>query len=113
MPTTSVFVANFCILLLLCVSALMSASEIAYFSLTGAELDGMRESEDATDNRVADLLDRPRYLLSTILVTNNLVNIGMIILAYFVTRKMFNFADHQIGTFFIPGYIPEFIWNVM
>ena len=78
-PNTSVFIANLIILLLIASSAVMSASEIAFFSLTNVEVDALRESEDAADNRVAKLLDKPRYLLSTILISNNLVNIGVVV----------------------------------
>lgn len=89
-PTTSVFVANCIIFFLIVCSAIMSASEIAYFSLSNVEVDALRESEDAVDNRVGKLLDKPRYLLSTILITNNLVNIGVVVTSYYVTKRMFN-----------------------
>lgn len=91
----------------------MSASEIAFFSLSNVEVDTLRESEDKSDNRVGKLLDRPRYLLSTILISNNLVNIGVVVTSYYVTKKMFNFHDYMIGSFVLPGYILEFVWNVL
>ena len=94
-------------------SAIMSASEIAFFSLSNVEVDALRESEDAADNRVGKLLDRPRYLLSTILISNNMVNIGVVVTSYYVTRKMFNFHDFMIGSFVLHGYILEFFWNVL
>ena len=112
-PTTSVFLANFIILILIFCSAVMSASEIAYFSLSNVEVDALRESEDATDNRVGELLDKPRYLLSTILISNNLVNIGVVVTSYYVTKRMFNFQDYIIGDFMLHGYVVEFIWNVL
>lgn len=111
--TTPVMVANFFILVLIFFSAVMSASEIAFFSLSNVEVDALRESDDKIDNRTAELLDRPRYLLTTILVTNNLVNIGVIILSYFVTRRMFNFHDVEVAGFIIPDFILEFLWNIM
>lgn len=112
-PTTAVFVANFIILILIFCSAVMSASEIAYFSLSHVEVDALRESEDAADNRVGKLLDKPRYLLSTILISNNLVNIGVVVTSYYVTKKMFNFHDCIIGDFILPAYVIEFFWNVL
>jgi putative hemolysin len=51
----------------------MSASEVAFFSITEAEREDLEESEDVTDHKLAKLLLKPKYLLSTILVTNNLV----------------------------------------
>jgi putative hemolysin len=118
-PTNAILIANCIIVMLLSVSATMSASEIAFFSLSNAEVAGLRSSEDATDNRIAALLDRPRYLLSTMLITNNLVNIGIIITSYFVTKRMLVFSDITFkvpalpfASQVIPGYALEFIWNV-
>lgn len=112
-PTTAVFIANFAILILILLSAATSASEIAFFSLSNAEIDTLRESEDKIDNRTAELLERPRYLLSTILISNNLVNMGAIITAYFVTRQMFNFHAVTIFNFTVPGFVLELAWNVL
>lgn len=112
-PTTAVWVANGIILLLIACSALMSASEVAYFSLTRPEIDELRESDNEVENRIARLLDHPRYLLSTILLTNNLVNIGIVITSYYVTRQIFNFTDMHIGLTVIKGSMIEFTWNVV
>lgn len=112
-PTTEIVLANFVIVLFICCSALMSASEVAYFSLTNPEIDTLRDSDDATDNRIARLLEKPRILLSTILITNNLVNIGVVIISYFVTEQMFNFHDYVLFGFLIQGSVIEFVWNVV
>ncbi len=112
-PTTSVFIANLIILVLIICSAIMSASEIAFFSLTHAETATLRESEDDKDKRVAKLLDKPRYLLSTIVICNNLVNIGVVITSYYVTKRMFNFQNYTFGSFVLHDYIIEFLWNVV
>lgn len=115
--TTEMIVANLIIFVLIVCSALMSSSEIAFFSLTGAEVEQLKESDDATDKRVVLLLDRPRYLLSTMLVANNLVNIGVVVTSYFVTRGFFDMVQlpdvWSIGTVEIPRYGVEFVWNVV
>ena len=113
MPTGVVIAANLIILVLIFLSGVMSASEIAFFSLSNAELGSLRESEDPEDNRVANLLDRPRYLLSSILITNNLTNIGVIVTSYFVTKRMLHFADVTVLDFIIPGYVLQFAWNLV
>ncbi len=113
MPTGVVIAANLIILVLIFLSGVMSASEIAFFSLSNAELGSLRESEDPEDNRVANLLDRPRYLLSSILITNNLTNIGVIVTSYFVTKRMLHFADVTVLDFVIPGYVLQFGWNLV
>lgn len=114
---TEMIVANIIVLLLIVCSALFSSSEIAYFSLTRAEVEELGESDDVTDKRVAALLERPRYLLSTLLIANNLVNIGVVITSYFVTRGIFDFlqlADQiEVLGFLIPRYGIEFVWNVV
>jgi putative hemolysin len=112
-PTMAIVGANAIIFVLICLSGLMSASEIAYFSLTNVELDDLRESEQAIDNTVAALLDKPRYLLSTILISNNLANIGVVITSYFVTRRMLNFNDIIISNFIVPAYVLQFLWNLV
>ena len=113
MPTGIVIAANLIIFVLIFFSGVMSASEIAFFSLSSAELGTLRESEDALDNRVAQLLDRPRYLLSSIVITNNLTNIGVIVTSYFVTKRMLHFSDVTIADFIIPGYVLQFAWNLV
>ena len=100
-PTSAIVTANLIILLLIFLSGLMSASEIAFFSLTNAETGALRESEDKVDNRIAGLLEKPRYL-STILITDNLTNIGVVLTSYFVTRRMLHFTDLHIGTLSYP-----------
>ncbi len=112
-PTTAVLIANGIVLVLIFCSALMSASEVAFFSLTKPEIDALHESDNVTDQRIATLLDKPRYLLSTILVTNNLANIGVVIISYFITREMFNFHDLTIGGIVIRDFVLEFLWNVI
>lgn len=112
-PTGIVVCANLIILVLIFFSGVMSASEIAFFSLSNAELGSLRESEDPEDNRVAKLLDRPRYLLSSIVITNNLTNIGVIMTSYFVTKRMLFFSDVTVLNFVIPGSALEFVWNLV
>jgi putative hemolysin len=69
------------IVLLLGCSALMSASEVALFSLTPVQLRDLRERGGARGKRVLDLLAKPRRLLATILISNNLANVGIVMLS--------------------------------
>lgn len=75
------------VLLLLLCSALISGSEVAYFSLTAAEKLKLK-SKGKTNERVRKNLENPEKLLATILVTNNFVNIGIIILTSFVSSNL-------------------------
>ena len=113
MPTVEAWLYMGIASVLITCSALMSASEIAFFSITHAEREELRESDDSATARVVKLLDRPRYLLSTILIGNNIVNIGVIILSYFIVTGIFNFQDIAIGTFVFPKATFDFLVNVV
>ena len=79
------------LLLLLTISALASGSEVAFFSLTPADLHRMREKGDMRDKAILGLLSNVDTLLATILVTNNLVNIGIVILSSNIMDALFEF----------------------
>jgi putative hemolysin len=111
--TPEVFFACLAILVLIACSGIMSASEIAFFSISQPELENLRESDDNKDKSIVSLLERPRYLLSTILISNTFVNIGVVITSYYVTTKMFNFIDVQLGSFTLTGTVIEFVFNVI
>ncbi|MBL6875941.1 MAG: DUF21 domain-containing protein, partial [Chitinophagales bacterium] len=73
---------------LLAFSALISGSEVAFFSITPAQIQDLKESEDKADFRVRNLLERPRLLLATILISNNFVNVSIIILFNFLMNQL-------------------------
>jgi putative hemolysin len=73
------------ILALLFVSAMVSGSEVAFFSLSPNDFHQLSQEEDASSRRILKLRDKPRSLLATILISNNLVNIAIVILSdYFI-----------------------------
>jgi len=78
------------IIILLIVSAMISASEVSFFSLKSEHLDGCRNSEDASDKNVMDLLKKPRLLLATILICHDFVNVGVVTLSTFLMWEMTN-----------------------
>ena len=70
-------------------SALVSGSEVAFFSLGPAELEEL-ENEQSKSSKVAiDLLDKPKQLLATILIANNFVNVGIIVLSTYLSAIVF------------------------
>ncbi len=76
------------LLLLLC-SALVSGSEIAYFSLSPNDLERLeQEDQKASSRRVVWLLSQPEKLLATILISNNFINIAIVLLAEVVVRQV-------------------------
>ena len=68
-------------LFLLLVSALVSGSETAFFSLSGNDVRKIRRHDTPVCRRMLNLLGKADLLLATILVVNNLVNIGIVILS--------------------------------
>ena len=80
-------------LLLVFLSAMFSGSEVAFFSMTPKDLHEIKNDEDPKNDKIYDLLKKPRYLLSTILVANNLINIAFIILTYFIVKQFLNCED--------------------
>lgn len=75
------------ILLLLIGSALISGSEVAFFSLKNADIRQLKNSKSIADQLIIKLLSNPRHLLATILISNNFINIGIIILSSFSLDK--------------------------
>ena len=69
------------LVLLLIGSALISASEVAYFSLTPQDIEGLNKDGKKADLLVITLKERPRILLATILISNNFINIAIVILS--------------------------------
>ena len=86
---------------LLLVSAMVSGSEIAYFSLTHNHISNIRKQQHPTDKKILSLLERPNRLLATILITNNVINIAIIILSTFVFSALFDLELHPILQFLI------------
>lgn len=68
------------LLFLLACSALISGSEVAFFSLSAADLEEL-ESDTTENAKIKDLLKQPEELLGTILIANNFVNVGIVILS--------------------------------
>ena len=89
-PSFSYFFFNGLILVLLLIgSALASGSEVAFFSLNNEEIASVQETDPKRGRQVANLLSNPKKLLSTILILNNLINIGIVTLTTFVSWSLF------------------------
>ncbi len=75
------------VLLLLFCSAMVSGSEVAYFSLSQRIINRLKKSNNIVDRRVANLVNQPGMLLATILIANNFINIAIIILSSFALNN--------------------------
>lgn len=87
------------ILLFTGLSALMSSSETALFSLSYGQLREMEKSTSVKDRAIARFLDRPERLLGTILVGNNIFNLVIVALVYRVTVQLLG-----------PAVYSEYAW---
>ncbi len=75
-------------MLLFLFSALISGSEVAYFSLSPQQMAALKQEDSATGSRIYRLLQKPEILLATILIANNLVNIALVIFSFFFTEHL-------------------------
>jgi len=97
------------LIILLFISALMSGSEVAFFSLSPADLKKLKLSKSKRSKGVLKLYGMPQKLLSTILVANNFVNISIIILASFISNRSFNFSNTPVFGFIIEVVVITFL----
>jgi len=75
------------IMVLILGSALISASEVAFFSLKSGEYEGLPKEKSSTA-LIRKLLARPRQLLATLLIANNLFNISIVIVSYRLFERL-------------------------
>lgn len=78
---------------LLFLSALVSGSEVAFFSLSPNNKEEMIASASNAEKGVMHLLERPNRLLATILIANNFINIAIVILSTYLTSQIFDFSN--------------------
>ena len=88
----SILLAFFLILL----SGFASASEIAFFSLSPADLEAMDPDKSPLDMQVQKLRDDSERTLATILITNNLVNVTIIMLCNYIFNSLFTFGEESL-----------------
>lgn len=95
----NMFLASIAMLSLLFCSAMISGSEVAYFSLDASK---WKEEEDKTSViQIKKLLQKPNHLLATILISNNFINVAIIILSTYMTDSLLDYGQHPILSFVI------------
>lgn len=88
-PNTGAVVALVIAVLLLLASACISASEVAFFSLSPRDLDKLDEDENPRDGVIKELLSKQEQLMAAILTGNNFVNVAITMLfTYFFAHVM-------------------------
>ncbi|MDH3323387.1 MAG: DUF21 domain-containing protein, partial [Flavobacteriaceae bacterium] len=95
--------------LLLFFSALVSGAEVALFSLTRTDIEEGLEQKSKRIQIIARLLERPKKLLATILVANNFINIGIVILFAYLGETVFESMISSILRFIVEVVIVTFL----
>jgi len=82
--------------LLLVTSALISGAEVAFFSLTKDQLESEKEKKSRQIEVIQKMLDKPKRLLATILITNNFINIAIVLLFANLGEELFSQIENPL-----------------
>ncbi|MBW6498035.1 MAG: gliding motility-associated protein GldE [Bacteroidales bacterium] len=96
-------------LVLLVFSAFISGSEVAFFSLTHNQLEELRKRQNAASKGILALLEKPKRLLASILIANNVINIAIIIISAMVFSSLFDFSEQAVLGFIVQVIFITFI----
>ncbi len=105
---TLVLKAVILVFLLAC-SALISGAEVAFFGLSSTDTNLIEEEKTATGAIITKLLDQPKKLLATILIGNNAINIGIVLLFNSIGDTLFTEINYQLFGFISVRFIIEVI----
>lgn len=108
-PTMGAMIALILAILLLYASGFVSASEIAFFSLSPSDLSRIEENEHPSDSRIKVLLDDSERLLATILISNNFVNVTIIMLCNFFFASVVDFGNAKLLEFLLITVVLTFL----
>ena len=108
-PSVGAVVAIILAVLLLFASGFVSASEIAFFSLSPKDLSEIEEEEYPSDRRIMELLKDTERLLATILISNNFVNVTIIMLCNFFFAEVVDFGQAVIVEFLVITVVLTFL----
>ncbi|MGL2965643.1 gliding motility-associated protein GldE [Flavobacterium sp. XGLA_31] len=90
-------------------SAMVSAAEVALFSLNAKDLKILFEEDVAKANVISKLLQRPKKLLATILIANNFSHIGVVIIFSFVGNSLFESIASPVLKFIVEVLLVTFL----
>ncbi|UUF16077.1 MULTISPECIES: gliding motility-associated protein GldE [Flavobacterium] len=97
------------IFILLFLSAIVSGAEVALFSLSQKDIDDTLQENLSKGKIISDLLDKPKKLLATLLVANNFLNIGVVILFSFIGRNIFAGVESPVLKFILEVVLVTFL----
>ncbi|MDG1332270.1 MAG: gliding motility-associated protein GldE [Crocinitomicaceae bacterium] len=99
--TTGLIISIVVLLVLLLISALISGSEAAFFSLSPADKEEVKNDDGKKASFVNKMLSRPKELLATILIVNNFINVGIVILSSTIFSTLLPATEQNEVTIFL------------
>lgn len=105
--------AGLLIFVFIILSAIVSCSETALFSISTPEKTVLKNSTSRKDRQIVLLLDNPKHLLAALLVANNFFNLSIVVLSAFLTGAIFDVVAHPILTFTIQVVLVTLILLVL
>lgn len=108
-PSTGVIIGFFVLGLMLIFSAFISGSEVAFFSLNPGNIDTLSNDKSKRASHTLRLLGMPERLLGTILVANNFVNVGIVMLSAYLSKQIFDFSSSPVLGFILEVVAITFI----
>lgn len=108
-PTTGALVALILSVLLLVCSGFVSASEVAFFSLSPSDLNEIEDEDNVADKQIKALIKDSEYLLSTILISNNFINVTIIMLCNYFFSTVVNWGNAVVLEFIAITVILTFL----
>ncbi len=97
------------IFILIFLSAIVSGAEVAFFSLSQKDIDDTLQENNPKGKIISNLLDKPKKLLATLLVANNFLNIGVVILFSFIGRNIFENINSASLKFILEVIVVTFL----
>lgn len=101
LPNTAAIIALVIAVLLLLASACISASEVAFFSLSPRDLDRLDPDDNARDALIQNLLEKQEHLMAAILIGNNFVNVAIIMLFSYFFEQIMPVANNPAWLIFV------------
>lgn len=97
------------IIILLFCSAVVSGAEVALFSLSQKDVEDSIQENNSKGKIIAALLEKPKKLLATLLVANNFINIGVVILFSFIGNDIFKSVESPAVKFTLEVILVTFL----
>lgn len=104
-PDGAAVIALCVAVVLLLASACISASEVAFFSLSPKDINSLDPEENHKDEIITDLLNKQEHLMATILIGNNFVNVAIIMLFSFFFERIMPESQNPVWLVFVSQTI--------